>query len=226
MALTVCTWLWGDKYPDDYAFRLARGVWRNMRQPCRFIVIRDRAARAEGLEGRAIPDLGLLSTPGCFARLRMFDRDFQRVLGVHGPDDRLVCLDLDTVVTGPLDDLFDRPEEFLILQGANAANPCPFNGSVMMLRGGAHPDVWRDFSLDAARRVPFHSFPDDQGWLWHKLPAAAGWQAGAPSGIYAFRKPGWPNGFDLPADAKLVTFPGSRDPKQFAQLPWVRQRWI
>jgi hypothetical protein len=136
-----------------------------------------------------------------------------------------VCIDLDTVITGPLDGLFDRPENFIILQGANASNPCPFNGSLMMLRAGARPDVWRDFSLKAAGSVPFFEFPDDQGWLWHKIPDAAGWKAGSESGVYAFQKPGWPKDDRLPADAKIVAFPGWRDPSKFANEPWVRQHW-
>jgi hypothetical protein len=41
---------------------------------------------------------------------------------------------------------------FVILHGGNASNPCPFNGSLFMLRAGAHPEVWGDFSLRQRRR--------------------------------------------------------------------------
>ena len=221
MALTICTWKWGDKYDWGYVARLQRGVARHLKQPHRFITISSDEL-ASGHEVFPIIDRELLDVPGCFARLRMFDPEWQKIIGV---DDRLVCLDLDLVVTGPLDPLFDRPEPYLILQGANAANPCPFNGSVTMLRAGAHPDVWCDFSLDAADQIPFHEFPDDQGWIWHKLPAAAGWKAGPESGIYAFGKPGWPKGEALPKGARIVAFPGSRDPAQFKHLGWVKENW-
>ncbi len=80
-------------------------------------------------------------------------------------------------------------------------------------------------ALEAAAKVPFYEFPDDQGWIWHKLPRAAGWLAGPTSGIYGFKKPGWPPGDNLPADARLVAFPGARDPSQFTHLPWVRKYW-
>lgn len=212
MALTIVTWLWGSKYPRYYVERLANGLRQHLRQPHRFLVVSPEPE-----------DEYLTKTQGCFCRLRMFDPEWQAKYGV---EDRLVCMDLDAVVTGELDTLFDRDEPFVILQGANASNPCPYNGSVMMLRAGAHPEVWADFSIEAAQHAPAYEFPDDQGWLWHKLPDAAGWQAGAASGVFAFKKPGWPKGDALPVDARLVVFPGWRDPRAFAHLSWVREHWL
>lgn len=211
--LHVCTWHWGTKYGSTHLMRLRRGLARHLSQPYRFAVLH--------VEQR---DRHLIQIPGCFARLRMFDPDWQWENYIK-EGDRLVCMDLDAIVTGPLDPLFDRPEPFVILQGANAVNPCPFNGSLMMLRAGAHPEVWREFSLDAAKTIPFFEYPDDQGWLSVKVPGAAGWQAGTASGVYAFKKPGWPAGDDLPKDARIVVFPGWRDPSKFTHLRWVRDHW-
>jgi uncharacterized protein YbdZ (MbtH family) len=129
------------------------------------------------------------------------------------------------VVTGLLDPLFDRPEPFLIWQGANQSNPNPYNGSVMMLRKGAHPEVWRDLTPAAVEAIERHEFPDDQGWLWHKLPGAAGWPVGEDSGIWAFGKRGWPADNRLPAAARIVAFPGKRDPAQITHLDWVKEHW-
>jgi hypothetical protein len=225
VALVICTWLWGEKYGPDYVRKLAAGVRRNLSQPHRFIVIADRDIDIEGVLTFEIPqaDRYLLKEKGCFARLRMFDPVWQKLTQIH---DRLVCLDLDVVITGPLDPLFDRSEFFVILQGANAVNPNPYNGSVMMLKADSHPEVWSGFSLEAAGNNPFHEFPDDQGWIHHKISNAAGWKTGAESGIYAFRKPGWPKGNTLPSGARIVAFPGHRDPSQFTHLDWVKEHWI
>jgi hypothetical protein len=233
-SLTILTFLWGTKYPPADVAKLAAGVRRHLKQPHRFVVVTDDVAGAgiEAMVGSKVHsawpildvDKHLLNVAGCFVRLRMFDPTWQAAHGI-GRDDRLVCMDLDSVVTGPLDALFDRPESFVILQGANASNPCPFNGSLMLLRGGAHPEVWSEFSIDAAGKVPFHCFPDDQGWLAAKVPDAAAWYAGAESGVYAFQKPGWPKGEALPSDARLVVFPGWRSPNKFKSLPWVKENW-
>lgn len=213
--LKICCWLWGSKYDQSYVRKWRDGIRRHLKQPHEILVIRPDPA-----------DLPLTEVRGCFVRLRMFDPSWQREIGLK-PDERLVCTDLDVIFTGALDPLFDRDySTFTILGGANAANPCPFNGSVMMLRAGHHREVWRDFSIKASARAPYYEFPDDQGWLWHKLPDAATWHVGKTSGIYAFQKPGWPGDDKLPDDAKIVVFPGWRDPSKFTKLGWVQEHWI
>lgn len=221
--LTICTFLWGTKFnPSDVA-KLAAGVKRHLQQPYEFALI-----NANGLidPGRDVNhvwplvDAELTKIKGCFARLRLFDPAWQKQYAIS---DRLVCIDLDTVITGPLDPLFDRPEPFVIMQGGNSANPNPYGGALMMLRPGAHANVWSQFSLDAASKVPFHEFPDDQSWLHAKIPNAAGWQVGQSSGVYCFRKPGWPDGDDLPAGARMVTFRGNNQPAKYEHLDWVKE---
>lgn len=225
--LHVVVWWWGNKYPAFYVERLRNGLRKHLQQPYRLLCMVDRLLERpviSGLGYRQILDDDLISQKGCFARLRMFDPQWQSSREI-APDDRVVCIDLDCVITGPLDPLFLRPEPFMILKGANAVNPCPYNGSLWQLRAGYRPDVWSDFSLEAASKIPFHEFPDDQAWFAHKLPGEVGWKAGPESGVYAFKKPGWPKGDDLPKDARVVFFPGSRDPSQFTHLPWVKEHW-
>lgn len=211
--LVIGTWLWGRKYSTLYVDRLRAGFKRHLTPPYRFEVF-----------SPTPEDWHLTKIKGCFVRLRMFDPAWQKANGIN-PGDRIVCCDLDCVITGQLDPLFYRPEPFLILQGANAANPCPYNGSLWMLRAGYRPDVWTGFSLEAASQIPQYEFPDDQGWFAHKLPNEMGWKVGSPSGVYAFKKPGWPKGDDLPADARMVVFPGWRDPSKFTHLPWIKKHW-
>lgn len=225
--LHVVTWWWGTKYDAHYVERLRNGLRRHLRQPYRLLCMADRLLDRpviDGLGYRQILDYELLAEKGCFARLRMFDQQWQFSRDI-APDDRMVCIDLDCVITGDLDPLFLRPDPFVILTGANAVNPCPFNGSLWMLRAGYRPDVWGDFSLEAAAKIPFYAFPDDQSWFAHKIPDASAWQVGPRSGVYAFKKPGWPDGDALPKDARLVAFPGWRDPSKFGHLSWVKEHW-
>ena len=222
--LVICTWWWGTKYDVSYVRKLAAGVHRNLKQPCRFLVMTERERKLDPLddiEVHAIKDPGLCKMKGCLARMRMFDPGWQKNRGI---DDRLVCLDLDLVITGPLDPLFDRPEPFVILQGVNAVNPCPYNGSVMMLRAGAHPEAWTDMTVAALATTPKHEFVDDQGWLAHRVPGAAAWTP-QRDGVYGFKKPGWPEGDNIPNNARIVAFFGSRDPSQFTKLGWIHDNW-
>lgn len=209
MALIVSTFFWGTKYGPEYLEKLKAGVARNLSEPYEFRVFEPE-------------DMALTQIPGCFARLRAFDPDWQARQGIN-EGDRIVCLDLDLIVTGSLDGLFHREEGFTILQGVNSSNPCPYNGSAWMLRAGYRPDVWSGFSLEAAEAVPFDSFPDDQAWFAHMMPDAGAF--GPETGVYAFQKPGWPKGNNLPRNARIVAFPGWRDPVGFQHLPWVQEHW-
>ncbi|TIV05127.1 MAG: hypothetical protein E5W02_28530, partial [Mesorhizobium sp.] len=92
-----------------------------------------------------------------------------------------------------------------------------------MLKAGYRPDVWHEFSLELAAKVPFHEFPDDQAWLADMLPDAGSF--GPEDGVYAFQKRGWPKGEALPKNAKIVAFPGWRDPSQYVRLDWVQEHW-
>jgi len=219
--LNVVTWLWGSKYTEADAARLQRQVSRYLKEPHSFTVFADRDIKG----GRRIKDPELCQR-SCFCRLRMFDPEWQNENNFEGT---ILSLDLDLVVTGPMDDVFlDRPS-FKILKGVNKINPNPLNGSIMMLKAGAHPEVWNDFSLEAADKIQKMEFADDQGWIWHKLPNAEGWTPGPATGVYAFQKPGWPLeqvGFRLPKDARIVAFIGKRKPGMYQNLDWVRKHWL
>jgi hypothetical protein len=171
-------------------------------------------------------DQPYLQIPGCLARMRMFDWYWQRSIGARSGD-RIVNIDVDAVVTGNLDPLFDRDDEFTIMQGFNQTNPCPFNGSLWLFRAGERHDVWRDFGPDAHQKygVPVHSIPDDQGWLHFKFPNAGAYTP--RDGIYAFKKIGWGEagrrGF--PTNARVIAFPG-RNPGKYSELDWIKKHWL
>ena len=131
--LTITTWLWGSKYQYSDVAKLHCGFQRNLKQKHRFILFSNEPITIQGVERFPIPDIELTEVKGCFARLRIFDPEFQ---ALHKLTGRIVCSDLDTVITGHLDPLFNRTEPFLILQGANSVNPCPYC-ALMMLRAGA-----------------------------------------------------------------------------------------
>jgi hypothetical protein len=220
--ITIACWRWGQKYGPQYVSNLKAAVARNLSMPHRFVCITDQ----KDTPGETLPieNPELLSVrDGCYARLRMFDPVWQLKHGIE----RIVCFDLDLVVTGQLDPLFNRPEPFMILHG-NHFNPCPFNGSVMMISRCARPDIWTRFNLAEAERVSFIRGKwrgTDQTWIAHVAPDAPGWTY--KDGIYGYEKRGWPvpgGAGWLPADARIVTFNGKRDPARQPE-EWVARHW-
>lgn len=208
--MTVCVWKWGQKYAPHYVHRLVNALNRKM-AGARVIIVEPPAE-----------DQYLTEIPGCFARLRTFSPEWQAANGI-AEGDRIVVMDLDMVVTGGLWKVFDRQEPFVILQGVNARNPCPYNGSVWMLRAGYRPDVWSEFSVERASNVPHYIYPEDQAWFAALMPDAGAF--GPKDGVYGMDKPGWPKGEALPSNARLVAFFGHRDPSQFTHLDWVKEHW-
>lgn len=210
-----------------YADRLRAALSRNIAQPFRFVLVTDNPdAQADIVSPIVDADQECLQKRGCLARMRMFAPEWQQSIGA-ARGDRIVNIDVDAVVIGNLDALFNRTDEFTIMQGFNQTNRCPFNGSLWMFQSGERRDVYEDFSFEAyaERKVPFHAFPDDQGWLHHKFPKA---KAYTPrDGVYAFKKIGWGEAGrrGLPSNARLVAFPG-RDPGDYPELDWIKRNWL
>src|SRR5688572_22386450 len=188
MSLAIVTWRWGTKYGTEYVAKLKAGVARNLNRPHEFICFRDDVP---------IPDVHLLKVrDGCYVRLRMFDAEWRKRNGF----DTVLCFDLDTVITGDLGPIVDRPEPFVILHRTHF-NPCPFNGSVMLLRDGAPQQVWDDFNIADAEQVSMADGSwrgSDQTWIAHKAPKAAGFTL--TDGVYGFLKLGWTTGGVLPSN--------------------------
>lgn len=212
MAIIIGTWFWGSKYPKYYVDKLKSSLSRHIKQEFNFRIFKPTSE-----------DEYLTTIPGCFCRLRMFDPVWQESNGIN-KGDRLVCIDLDVVITGKLDPLLDRMDDFTIVQGVNSSG-FNFNGSFWMIKAGYRPDVWYDFSVESAQNIPYHDFPDDQSWMEYKIKEAGSW--GPEDGVYAFEKKGWPRNRQnrLPKNARIVVFPGWRDPSQFYDLQWIRSNW-
>lgn len=81
----------GDKYSDDYVYRLKAMVERNLEQPFEFTCLTDRAI--PGVDCYLTP----VNWPGWWQKLYLFK--------AATPGEKNLYLDLDVVVTGPLDDL-------------------------------------------------------------------------------------------------------------------------
>jgi hypothetical protein len=181
----------------------------------------------------------------CYRRLKVFDPAMAEVLGP-----RIVSIDLDTVITGNIDHLFDRPEPFVIWGDPSRMQHTPYCGSLFMLDIGYRPDVFIGFDADRAQnlRKTHGAIGSDQAWMGHLIKGAPTW--GKADGIYSFRldvqirvpirqrgfvagrqqfapRPAFRNG-DLPENARVVFFHGAEDPSQthlHVQHKWIAANW-
>lgn len=233
--LSVVTFKWRppagyrSAFSADAVNTMSRMVARHCHIPHRFICVTDDAT---GLapEVEAIPlwnDFADIPSPhgghnpSCYRRLRVFAADIAPLLGP-----RFVCVDLDTVITGDVTPLWDRPEDFLIWGETDPRSW--YNGSMFQLAAGARTQVFDRFNPKTSPQTAKAAgkFGSDQGWLSYCLgPGEKTWSC--KDGVYSYRVHLKPKGGRLPADARIVMFHGHVDPwsKEAQQLPWVKEHW-
>ena len=146
---------WGDYYTADYVNRLYAGVRRNLVRPFRFVCMTDDSTGfAPGIEAVPFPDDPKVpgkyvprEWPNIFAKLAVFKDGFA---GLSGPT---LFLDVDLIVTGPLDRFFAyKPGEFCIIHNWVERRKSLFrktpdigNSSCFRFEAGKSNGVWETF---------------------------------------------------------------------------------
>lgn len=104
---------WGNAFDADTVNILKRAALANCSQRVRFVCLTDRVDGLDSdIETYPIPAFDLyVNTPraGIWPKVSLFHPDLQDII------ERTVFLDLDTVVTGSLDELFDEPSDDLVM---------------------------------------------------------------------------------------------------------------
>lgn len=233
--ITVVSWRWRSPvgyrstFGPETVYALRDMVKRNLSIPHRFVCVTDRPEELKGVETirlwedcAAIPSPFGRHNPSCYRRLKIFAPDAGKVFG-----ERIVSIDLDTVIVGDLAPLFDTDVDFKIW-GESDFKTQWYNGSIFLLKTGTRPQVWTAFNEDTSPDLTRRAgcFGSDQGWINYILgKKEATW--GRADGIYSFRKHLAPLGGQLPADARLVAFHGKIDPWDYRaqQLAWVKTHY-
>jgi hypothetical protein len=215
----ACVW-WdgGDgKYDASYVNILADMVARNCELPGRFICLTntDGSGLAEDIEVRPLPP----GYDGWWNKLALFHPD---ALPVRS---RIVFLDLDVIVCGPIEDLV-RTKGIAAdwLQGG-------YNSSVMVWDHGEHVEAW-----NLIRPQDMARLHGDQDWLtelggWDYLPTD--WivsyrlhaQTFPPEGAKVVAFHGWPKPGEFDAEGMVTVTGADGRGRRFLKSPWVPEMW-
>jgi hypothetical protein len=150
--------------------RLDRQVEQHMIQPYNFVCLDDSPF------------------PGWWAKISLFEPG--RFEG------RVLYLDLDVTVTGPLDDLADHPATFAIIDDWNRRG---YNSSVMAWSTAAADHIFTEFDASVMGRL--HG---DQNWIEEIAPMAAVFPLGS---VVSYKKTVARRGA-VPPNAQVVVFHG------------------
>ena len=204
-------------------------VARHLSLPHRFICITDDTI--DGIE--TVPIDWRTHVPGtCGVKLMAWRPDIGEVLGA----DHIVCLDLDIVAVDSLDPLFGPALERDVTLWRNpnyvhGGRRGFYQGSVQYHRAGVYPQVWTGIFAPGALKIVNRRFGGfEQAWLSEVLPWDLPYWT-SEDGLYGAgrlgdNKPGVQS--ELPANARIVSFPGNREPSQpevQAKHPWVREHY-
>jgi len=151
--INIVCWKWNPieglpttKKNQKYSFKHVNALYemlvRNVTIPFKLICVTD---HSEGI----IPEVEIIplwdefrDKGGCFVRLTCFKKDF-RLFG-----ERFWSIDLDCIITGNINHLLTREEDFLIWapeRSRISKRVTPYCGSLFMLKAGSHPEVYDYF---------------------------------------------------------------------------------
>ena len=231
--ITLVSWLWKQQgYPIRYTAKHVN-IWANMVErhitiPHRLLCITDDPT------GIDIPTLPLWNfeeiespkwpgrcRPQAYRCLRMFDKEVGLTIGA-----RFCSMDLDCVITGSLDSILNRTEDFLILWSPQERN-C-YNSSLIIMDAGARQRVWDRFTPYSAITASDLYLGSDQAFIRYVLGPneTTLWNR---DGIYQFyHSPGIRQSKAIPIDCRIVFFAGNRtpwDPSIKVTQPWVLKHY-
>lgn len=133
---------WGDKFGPEYVNRLYNMVQENLTLEHRFICFTDNTeGLIQGIETRPLPEVTLengLPERG-WKKLGVFSNQLSDLSGTA------LFLDLDTIITGNINQFFEVEGEFLIIKDWDFKNDIIGNSSVFRFEIGTHFDILENF---------------------------------------------------------------------------------
>ena len=223
---TVVSMKWGTLYGSHYANVLYRMVSRHTRRPLRFVCFTDDPdGLAEGIEPRPLPaiDLPPSHAQKPWRKIALTRADLGDVAG------RILFLDLDVVVTGSIDDLFDFAPEatYCVIENWTQRGSGIGNTSVFRLEVGAHTEVFAKLMADPAGTVAAH--PNSQTFQSRTIASTTFWPRPWCVSFKHTLLPPFPINYvrtpRLPAAAKVVCFTGRPNPDDARDGVWPEPVW-
>lgn len=227
-----------DVYGHEHVNKLYNMVSRNLSKDFEFVLITDQDQSEDKLiDSRIrIEPLwhDLRQYGGCTHRLKLLSDEMKYLLRP-----KFVQMDLDMVITGSLDKMLSREDDFVIYgmrDSLYGKYNIPCNGSVWMNKVGTMSHIFDEYDFEEAQKAKkkYNFIGSDQLWFAYKLfqqkdlrGASLSTWTKKSDGILDFlsdimyKTPGWQRctkgrwdtnvKFKLPSNTTLVTFPGSRD---------------
>ncbi|HEX3407244.1 MAG TPA: glycosyltransferase [Caulobacteraceae bacterium] len=236
---TVLCMKWGAKYGPDYVNRLYGMVARNLARPFRLVCLTDDASGVrQEVVCAPIPALPPIPQPKerGWTKLAAFSPALEGLLG-----DTVLYLDLDIVVMGALDPLFEQPGAFPMIRDWYHRRRVVGNSSVFRFRPAERRALFEAFCADADAIV--QRIRNEQEFISEHLEAR---------GELSFWPKAWCQSFRVsclapwpvrawatprrPDECRVLVFHGEPKPPEalvgrpalfqtFRPAPWIAELW-
>ena len=236
MAKNVVCMKWGEKYDREYVYKLYRMVRRHCTHDFRFICLTD---DPEGLEAPieafaipAVPEV-LEKRVSPWRKLGLFSPELSFIEGT------VLFLDLDVVIVGNIDGLFDFEGDFCIIENWTQRGKGIGNSSVFRFERGRYDFIYDEAWKEGGSLIK--RFRTDQAFVSHLVKDMNFWPSHWCRSFKEELRPVFPLNFfsapKLPDDAKIIVFHGFPDPpdamgrgplhpkKFFHPSPWIGEHW-
>lgn len=205
-----CVYRTGGIYDGEWVTRLWNGIRQSVKQPHYFVCLTDdRSYQAPHVVIRLNENW-----PGWWSKIELFRRDLFKMFPMP-----TLYVDLDSIITGNLDDLFRQRPGFTMVPDFYTGNR---NSSVMSWYGDfspiyrkfqAQPEVYQDaYSRRSDGRI------GDQAFIEDSCKGIDTFEAGR---VISYKKHAR---HCLPEDAAIVQFHGSPKPHE-VKNGWPNQLW-
>lgn len=220
--VNIVTLKWGTLYGPEYVNRLYHGVKRFLSRPHRFICYTDDTnGIVDGVECFEFPDFPV-DPKYAWTAWRKFSllRDDLQIEGLT------LFLDLDVLITGPMDVFFDygRPDQFAIIHNwiewhKTLLRPRPDIGNSSVFRFPANQFAFAYKRFLSETEWAINTFPTEQAYLTHCMQdRKIYWPEEWVRSFKRHCRPPFPLNYilapHLPKDARIIAFHGRPNPDE------------
>ena len=217
---------WGSRYSADFDNRLNAAVQRNTDRPTQLICLTDDPSGVdEAVKCKPIPDINLpdelITTP--WRKLVLWQ---DKLAGLSGD---VLFLDLDLVITGSLDEMFDyEPGRFCVIENWTQPGSKIGNTSCFRWRVGTHTHIFDKLETEQERILSTYRI--EQVYISREVSDMVFWPKSWCASFKHSLLPKWPLNFfktpKLPAETKIVAFTGKPDQDEALVGDWpVKATW-
>lgn len=221
---------WGTRYPAVFVNRLWSAIRRNTKRPTRLVCYTDDPTDIDqDVETQPMPPLPLPHSVANlpWRKMALWAKDMP---GISGD---VLFLDLDTVITGSLDEFFSYAPQstFCVIENWTQMGSGIGNTSCFRFRVGAHAYLYERMRDDGAGVIG--AFRIEQQFISATITEKTFWPAPWCVSFKHTLLPRWPLNFfrqaPLPSDAKIVCFTGKPDPDEVRdgrwEAPWYKKTY-